>query len=61
MAVIFITLLGFVARNYVGHRLVLFGESMLARLPVVRGLYRGLKQIFETVISTRAKAFQTVG
>jgi uncharacterized membrane protein len=61
VAIIFITLLGFLARNYVGNRLVIFGESALGRMPIVRGLYRGLKQIFETVISTRAKAFQTVG
>jgi len=61
VAVVFITLLGFVARNYVGHQLVVWGESALARLPIVRSLYRGLKQIFETVISTRANAFQTVG
>ena len=61
VAVIFITLLGFVARNYVGHQLVVWGESALARLPIVRSLYRGLKQIFETVISTRNNAFQTVG
>jgi uncharacterized membrane protein len=61
VAIIFITLLGFLARNYVGNQLVQYGEGMLGRMPVVRGLYRGLKQIFETVISTRAKAFQTVG
>jgi uncharacterized membrane protein len=61
VALVFITLLGFFARNYVGHRLVAFGEGVLGRMPVVRGLYRGLKQIFETVISTRSKAFQTVG
>jgi len=60
VAVVFITLLGFLARNYFGHRLVTFSESVLGRMPVVRGLYRGLKQIFETVITTR-KAFQTVG
>lgn len=61
VAIIFITLLGFLARNYVGNRLVTYGERALGRMPIVRGLYRGLKQIFETVISTRAKAFQTVG
>ena len=38
-----------------------FGESLLGRMPIVRSLYRGLKQIFETVVSSRAKAFQTVG
>ncbi len=61
VAIIFITLLGFLARNYFGNRMVVYGESVLGRMPIVRGLYRGLKQIFETVISTRAKAFQTVG
>jgi uncharacterized membrane protein len=61
VAIVFITLLGFLARNYFGNRMVVYGESVLGRMPIVRGLYRGLKQIFETVISTRAKAFQTVG
>ena len=61
VALVFITLLGFLTRNYVGSRLVTFGEGLLGRMPVVRSLYRGLKQIFETVVSSRAKAFQTVG
>lgn len=61
VAIVFITLLGFLTRNYVGGRLVAFGEGLLGRMPVIRSLYRGLKQIFETVVSRRAKAFQTVG
>src|SRR5690606_20556951 len=31
------------------------------RMPIVRNLYNGLKQIFETVVSRRAKVFRTVG
>lgn len=61
VALVFITLLGFLTRNYVGSKLVSMGEGVLGRMPVVRSLYRGLKQIFETVVSSRAKAFQTVG
>jgi uncharacterized membrane protein len=61
VALIFITLLGFMTRNYIGGRLVAFGESILGRMPIVRSLYKGLKQIFETVVSRRAMAFQTVG
>jgi uncharacterized membrane protein len=61
VAIVFITMLGFLTRNYVGGRLVSFGESIVGRMPVVRGLYRGIKQIFETVLSGQAKAFQTVG
>jgi uncharacterized membrane protein len=61
VALIFITLLGFLTRNYVGGRLVALSESLVGRMPIVRSLYRGIKQIFETVVSSQAKAFQTVG
>ena len=47
--------------NLVGRTALSWGESLLGRMPVVRNLYRGLKQIFETVLSNRAKSFQTVG
>ncbi len=58
VALVFITLLGFLTANLVGRRLLAFGESLLNRMPLVRNLYRGLKQIFETVVARRASAFQ---
>src|SRR5665213_3717028 len=61
VALVFITLLGFMTRNYVGSRMVELGENLLGHMPIIRGLYRGLKQIFETVITTQEKAFRTVG
>ena len=61
VALLFITLLGFLTANLVGRRLVALGEGILGRMPVVRNLYRGLKQIFETVLSSKAKSFQKVG
>ncbi len=61
VAVVLITILGFLTANLVGRTLVSWGEGLLDRMPVVRNLYRGLKQIFETVLSSRAKSFQTVG
>ena len=61
VALVFITLLGFLTRNYVGGRLIAFSENIVGRMPVVRSLYRGIKQIFETVVSSQAKVFQTVG
>lgn len=61
VALIFITLLGFLVANIVGRRLVHFGESLLARMPIVRNIYGGLKQIFETALATRSKPFTTVG
>ena len=61
VALVFITLLGFLVANIVGRRLVHFGESLVARMPVVSNIYAGLKQIFETAVSTKSKPFKTVG
>lgn len=60
-AVVCLTVLGFLTANLVGRKLVAFGESLVGRMPIVRTLYGGLKQIFETVLSSKAKSFQTVG
>jgi uncharacterized membrane protein len=60
VAISFITLLGFLTANLLGRRLLTFGESILGRMPLVRNLYSGLKQIFETALSNQARAFQKV-
>ena len=41
--------------------MVQFGERMLERLPIVSTLFRGLKQIFETVVNQSAQSFKQVG
>ncbi len=61
IALFVITMLGFLTANLAGRTFVAWGESILARTPLIRNLYRGLKQIVETVISNRTKSFQTVG
>ncbi len=61
VAVIGLTLLGFLAANLIGRTLVGFGESILGRMPVVRAIYRGLKQVFETLFSGKGSSFRKVG
>ncbi len=56
-----LTTLGFLAAGILGSTLVSYGQSLLDRTPVVRNLYRGLKQIFETVLDQRGQSFQKVG
>src|SRR4051812_49343610 len=51
VAVIALTLLGFLTANLIGRSLVDLGEKLLGRMPVVRAIYRGLKQVFETLFS----------
>lgn len=56
-----LTLIGFLTANLIGRGLTDLGELLLARMPVVRGLYRGVKQVFETLFSTSGTSFRTVG
>ncbi|WP_246476126.1 DUF502 domain-containing protein [Roseibium litorale] len=58
VAVMVLTLLGFLAANFLGRSLLSFGESLVNRMPLVRNLYSGLKQIFETVLDERGNSFK---
>jgi uncharacterized membrane protein len=59
--VIALTLLGFLTANLIGRTLVDLGERLLGRMPVVRAIYRGLKQVFETLFSGKGSSFRKVG
>ena len=61
IALIGLTVIGFFAANLVGRTLIGAGESILNRMPVVRGLYKGVKQIFETIFSQSGTSFRKVG
>ncbi len=61
VALVGLTTLGFLTANLVGRSMVAFGESLLGRTPVIRGLYKSVKQIFETVFSQSGTSFRTVG
>lgn len=61
VALSLITMIGFLAANFVGRAIVSFGEHLLDRMPLVRGLYKTLKQLFETVLSNRSDMFRQVG
>jgi uncharacterized membrane protein len=52
---------GALTANLFGRTLVSYSEMMLARMPIVRSVYRTLKQIFETVLSKNGGSFKRVG
>src|SRR5690242_9631852 len=58
IAFLALTALGFLTANLVGRTLVEFGEGILSRMPVVRPIYRTMKQIFETVFSKDGSSFR---
>src|ERR1700737_5529289 len=56
-----LTLLGFLAANLAGRSFIRLGEATLARMPIVRSIYKGAKQIFETMFSKSGATFRRVG
>lgn len=61
VALVGLTLLGFLTANFVGRSLLGVGEDLLGRMPLVRNLYGALKQIFATVLTERGASFQKAG
>lgn len=43
-----VILVGLLSANYIGKRLVWYGDKILNRVPIVRGIYSTIKQITET-------------
>lgn len=61
VALVLITLIGFLTANIIGRTVISLGEQILDRMPLVRGIYKALKQIFETALSNKNDMFRTVG
>lgn len=57
VAIFLLTIIGFLTANFAGRSLLSFGESLVGRMPLVRNLYNGLKQIFETILDQRGNSF----
>jgi uncharacterized membrane protein len=60
IAIVALTLLGFLTANLVGRTLVELGEGLLNRMPIVRPIYKTMKQIFEALFSKTGSSFRQV-
>ena len=56
LVVIFLT--GLFAANILGQRLVRYWERAMARIPVVNSIYKGVKQVSDTLFSPTGQAFR---
>lgn len=55
-----LTLIGWLTAGFVGRIWLSLTESILTRMPVVRGLYGALKEIVEAMLGQKSKAFRKV-
>lgn len=56
--VIFAT--GLLAANFIGSRLVELGDTIMAKIPLVRSVYTGVKQVTQTLFSPGGQSFRKV-
>jgi len=60
IALLGLTLIGFLTTNFLGRSVLRLGERMLDQMPVVRSIYSALKQLFEAVFSHSGTSFRKV-
>ncbi|MBL8470625.1 MAG: DUF502 domain-containing protein [Rhodocyclaceae bacterium] len=56
LLVVFVT--GLIGANFIGQRLFRFWEALLGRIPVVKSIYYGVKQVSDTLLSSSGEAFR---
>ncbi|MFY0680051.1 MAG: DUF502 domain-containing protein [Thalassovita sp.] len=55
---LFTIVVGWIAKGLMGRSLIRFAESVVQRMPVVRSIYSGVKQIAETVFAQSERSFE---
>ncbi len=56
-ALMMVLLIGAMASNFIGNKMVTWWHSLLNRIPVVRSIYSGVKQVSDTLFSEKGNAF----
>ena len=54
-----VLVIGAVTSNFFGKKLVLWGNALLSRIPIVRSIYSSVKQVSDTLFSPSGNAFRT--
>ena len=55
---IFTIFIGWIAKGLIGRSLIAYAETLVERMPVVRTIYSGIKQISETVFAQSERSFE---
>lgn len=60
LSIAVLILTGMFVTNFIGKRLFDYGESILAKIPLIRTIYHAVKQVSETIFSSSSQAFRKV-
>lgn len=53
-----VLLMGALTSNFLGNKLVLLGNAVMRRIPIVRSIYSSVKQVSDTLFSENGNAFR---
>ena len=59
LTLLILLLVGGITSNFIGRKLVGWGDALVRRIPVVRSIYSSVKQVSDTVFSDSGNAFRT--
>lgn len=57
-ALVVLLAIGALASNFIGNKILLWSNGLLNRIPVVRTVYSGVKQVSDTLFSEKGNAFR---
>lgn len=60
IAFIFVLVVGFLVNNIIGKKLVSYGEIILSKIPIVRTIYHGVKQLTSGIVGEKKIFSQAV-
>ncbi len=60
IALILIIAVGALASNYFGNRVLIYGENLVNKIPFVRTIYHGVKQLMEGTLANKGSIFSRV-
>ncbi len=58
LTVLIVLTSGVIGHNMIGQRLLRYWERLLSRIPVVKSIYNGVKQVSDTLFSSSGEAFR---
>jgi uncharacterized membrane protein len=59
LALAILLVVGAITSNFIGRKLVSWGDAIVGRIPVVRSIYSSVKQVSDTLFSPSGNAFRT--
>ena len=60
MAIVVVLCVGILARNFIGKKLISWGENLVTQIPLVRTVYNAIKKLLATVLDENSQNFKKV-